>query len=308
MWQTIRSDPFALLAAIFVHALLIVLLTFSMDWSSEPPKQRLDLNAVQATVLDETKVMVAVKQIKADAIKKQQDKEKEIHRLRVETEKLRNEQKVRQKRLAKLKKQEDQKRKQEKNDRKRREKDKRDLERIKQEKRKATAELVKAKKKKAELDRKHKADQKKRKAKAKKLAKEKERQKQAAAQKLKDAEAKRAADLRKRKQQQIEDNLEKELQKETMATVNRYYAIIQQRVKRNWRRPASTKKGMSCTIQVRLIPGGDVVNVGVVKTSGDVAFDRSVEAAVYKASPLPLPPDQELFDHFRDLHFRFVPP
>jgi colicin import membrane protein len=42
----------------------------------------------------------------------------------------------------------------------------------------------------------------------------------------------------------------------------------------------------------------------VTKSSGDAAFDRSVEAAVKKASPLPPPQNPELFD--RDLEFIFT--
>jgi hypothetical protein len=32
-----------------------------------------------------------------------------------------------------------------------------------------------------------------------------------------------------------------------------------------------------------------------------------VENAVYKASPLPLPEDKDLFEHFRELELRFRP-
>ena len=60
-------------------------------------------------------------------------------------------------------------------------------------------------------------------------------------------------------------------------------------------------------MKVRLIPGGDVVSVSVVRSSGDPVFDRSVETAVLKASPLPLPEDPALFKHFREINFNFDP-
>jgi len=44
-----------------------------------------------------------------------------------------------------------------------------------------------------------------------------------------------------------------------------------------------------------------------VRSSGDPTFDRSVETAVYRAAPLPLPPDSALFDRFRELQFIFSP-
>jgi colicin import membrane protein len=45
----------------------------------------------------------------------------------------------------------------------------------------------------------------------------------------------------------------------------------------------------------------------VVRGSGNAAFDRSVENAVHKASPLPLPPDPTLFEHYREIEFLFNP-
>jgi colicin import membrane protein len=45
----------------------------------------------------------------------------------------------------------------------------------------------------------------------------------------------------------------------------------------------------------------------VVESSGNIAFDRSVEAAVRKADPLPMPRSQRLAALFRDLIFEFVP-
>jgi len=60
-------------------------------------------------------------------------------------------------------------------------------------------------------------------------------------------------------------------------------------------------------VQVQLMPGGDVVSAQVVQSSGDAAFDRSVEAAVFRAAPLPLPPDPGLFESFRTLTFNFSP-
>ena len=56
-----------------------------------------------------------------------------------------------------------------------------------------------------------------------------------------------------------------------------------------------------------LAASGDVLTVAVVRSSGNDLFDRSVENAVYKASPLPLPEEKDLFDYFRDIEFLFNP-
>ena len=63
--------------------------------------------------------------------------------------------------------------------------------------------------------------------------------------------------------------------------------------------------GLKCKIRVTQIAGGEVVKAEVIQSSGNLAFDRSVEAAVFKASPLPRPKDPSLFD--REIVFIFAP-
>ena len=87
----------------------------------------------------------------------------------------------------------------------------------------------------------------------------------------------------------------------------RFEGLIRQKVERNWVRPVGWTKGMECVVRVRLAPTGEVINATVARSSGSAAFDRSVENAVYKASPLPLPEDKGLFEHFRELELRFRP-
>lgn len=89
--------------------------------------------------------------------------------------------------------------------------------------------------------------------------------------------------------------------------LTRVEGLIKQKVERNWVRPAGWTQGMECVVRVRLIPTGDVLGATVVRSCGNPAFDRSVENAVYKASPLPLPEDKSLFEHFRELELRFRP-
>ncbi len=82
---------------------------------------------------------------------------------------------------------------------------------------------------------------------------------------------------------------------------------IQQRVERNWLKPQSYHAGLSCIIQVRLAPGGKVIEARVIRSSGDPAFDRSAEVAVHKASPLPIPADPAVFATFQEFNFLFKP-
>ena len=89
--------------------------------------------------------------------------------------------------------------------------------------------------------------------------------------------------------------------------VDKYKALIRQRVSRSWNRPVGVAKGLKCVVHVRLTPGGEVLSAAVVRSSGNEIFDRSVEYAVYKAAPLPLPEDPTLFDNFREIEFLFNP-
>jgi colicin import membrane protein len=105
-----------------------------------------------------------------------------------------------------------------------------------------------------------------------------------------------------------QEQIEAERERQAEALVQRYTGIIKQRVQRSWFRPRGARTGLSCTVQVSLLPDGTVKGVEVVESSGDEVFDRSVEKAVYRASPLPLPPDKALFETvFRNFNFRFNP-
>jgi colicin import membrane protein len=70
-------------------------------------------------------------------------------------------------------------------------------------------------------------------------------------------------------------------------------------------RPPSAKPGIDCVVYVTQIPGGEVTNVRIGTCNGDTAVRESIETAVYRASPLPPPPDPSLFE--RNLEIRFVP-
>jgi len=83
---------------------------------------------------------------------------------------------------------------------------------------------------------------------------------------------------------------------------------IKQKVNRSWIRPASATAVLKCTIRVRLLSDGTVMDAVVISSSGDEDFDRSAENAVNKASPLPVPKDKELFAReFRSFQFMFNP-
>jgi colicin import membrane protein len=58
-------------------------------------------------------------------------------------------------------------------------------------------------------------------------------------------------------------------------------------------------------VEVTQVPGGEVTGARVTQCNGDAAVRQSIENAVYRASPLPDPPDPALFE--RNLVLRFKP-
>ncbi|MBK1695174.1 protein TolA [Chromatium weissei] len=88
--------------------------------------------------------------------------------------------------------------------------------------------------------------------------------------------------------------------------VGRYTPAIQDRIRQFWILPLASNRNLAAVVSVRLIPGGDVVpdSARIVQSSGNAAFDQSVLAAVYQASPLPVPAGAA-FEHFRNFDFTF---
>ena len=84
-----------------------------------------------------------------------------------------------------------------------------------------------------------------------------------------------------------------------------WQAQIAAKINRAWLRPPTAKPGIECMLNVTQVPGGEVTQVTIGACNGDQAVRESIEAAVYRASPLPPPPDPALFD--RNLKINFKP-
>ena len=168
------------------------------------------------------------------------------------------------------------------------------------------------------------AEQKRQVEEQKRLAQQKaeaERKAKEEAQK-KAAEAKAAAQKKleddKRKAQEAQDlaqneaDLKRSLAAEEHANAVRssgalasWEAQLKARIERAWLRPPSARAGIVCELDVTQVPGGEVTNVKLGACNGDQAVRDSIVAAVYRASPLPPPPDPSLFE--RELQITFSP-
>jgi colicin import membrane protein len=291
MWDSIHENPRPVVYAVLMHLVLLALLVFSLDWTpkiSHPPGIKVP---IEAQLVDQSQL---------DAL----EERKQAEQQRIEDAK-------RQKALAEQRKVEEQRKAELEAKQKAEQAAKQKVEA--ERKRKAELEA----KKKAELESKQKAEQ-EAKQKAAQEAKQKadaeaKKKAEAEAKKKAEAEARRKAEAAQRRE--AEQALQQQLAAEqagmeaarVQGVVAEYIGYIQERIERSWLRPPGSAVGLSCVVQVSLIPGGEVARVQIVRSSGDPVFDRSVETAVYKASPLPLPPDASLFKNFRDLRLIFKP-
>lgn len=89
-------------------------------------------------------------------------------------------------------------------------------------------------------------------------------------------------------------------QAELAKTVGQHRDMIGAKVRGNTRLPDNLKGNPEVRFLVRLLPTGEVIDVVRVQSSGNAAYDDSVERAIRKSSPLPLPED-------RDARAAFVP-
>lgn len=85
-----------------------------------------------------------------------------------------------------------------------------------------------------------------------------------------------------------------------------YISAIRSAVARRWSRPPGARNDMETVVRIRLLPGGEVVDVTVVESSGHAGLDRSTVAAVKNASPLPVPEGKD-FNQFRVFRISFKP-
>jgi colicin import membrane protein len=158
-----------------------------------------------------------------------------------------------------------------------------------------------------EAEVKRKLEEEKKAAEAKRRAEE-EKKRAEAARKQEEAQRRKQAEEEFKQSLAAEQRAREQAAADARVTreVDRYIELVRQRVSRVWSRPG-TRKGLRCTVFVRVAPGGEVLEARITRSSGDVAFDRSVENAVYKAVPLPVPAEPAAFEKFREIEFVFNP-
>jgi colicin import membrane protein len=160
---------------------------------------------------------------------------------------------------------------------------------------KAAQEKREAEDKKAALD---KAEAERKAAEAKKRAEEQQKAEQQKAEQQ--ANTEREADLQRSLNQEIHQD-----QIRNSAAMTTWQSQIMAAIQSKWEQPATARSGIVCVLDVTQLPGGTVTNVRIGSCNGDQAVRETIQTAVYKASPLPPPPDPALFQ--RELIITFRP-
>jgi len=282
----------AYVAAGIVHAVIIgaLLFNFTKDTKTVEAFDADKLDIVTATTIDESQIKDQQDRLKKLEREKQRNKELEEKRLRD----LKREAEREKKRIEDLKKKNKEEQAKLEAERK-----KIALQR-KKEKEKREKELAEKKKKEAaEKKRKEKI------AREKKAADDKRRAEEAAANErlnelLQEEERLRAA-----------QNANRIAKERTTTVSNRYAALIREAVNLKRTIAPDFESWRVATINIKLSPLGEVLDVRTVKSSGSARYDRDAETAIRKASPLPIPTEEEdaqAHKLFRDVTLKFSMP
>ena len=284
--QSLKNNPIALAVSLALHIFLFVMLAISLSSSEVPTHKASKRETVKAFAVDAKVVEQEIQKLKQAEINKNQKIKKETDKLKQRFEKEKS-------RLNKIKK------------------EKKAIERKALNKKKADADKKKKierknieAKKQADADKKKKIEREqldaRNKAEAARLAEIKKRKDEAAAKKRREIEE---ADLQRRMEEE-----ERRLVKhnDMLASLrDQYVRLIEQKVERNWLRPTTVSSDFKCEVFVTQSLLGDVINVRLGVCSSDIVFRNSIERAVRKSSPLPPPPNPEVFD--REIRFVFKP-
>lgn len=134
-------------------------------------------------------------------------------------------------------------------------------------------------------------------------------------QKHKELEKAFAAELKEQSAKSLQQQLLKEQNRlagaaqasKMRGVVDKYKALILQSIAQHWLVPSGVDQSLSTELLIRLAPGGTVLDVQLVKTSGDDGLDRSARTAVFKSSPLPVPEKTDEFEPFREFILKVKP-
>jgi colicin import membrane protein len=294
-WIRIRSIWYSLALHIIAAALLVF--SFSFTEPVRPP--HLDVSIVNAVTVDKAQVDKELQRLKQEEEKKKLEEKQRVEELQKQAE-------------AEKKKAEDLKKQRLEEEQKllAAQKKKEQELKLREEEQKKLAQLEKEKQ---ELEKQKKLEEeKKAKAEAERKKAEEERklqEKLAEEQRRLEEEEKKRKDAEEALRAQLEAEAAEAQRQQDLTMLQRITAEIAAQVKRNFNQ-TGLPPGLKCKVNIRLLPGGEVVNATVSQSSENEIFDRRALTAVQKASPFSsVPDDPAVFErmNLRDITFTFEP-
>lgn len=301
--------------AVAIHFFLLIFL--AMDHVAQPPVEvkadkntaekqlamdshRQEAKAIQAVALDSKEVMEEINRLKDIKTRKRQAELDKQLQLKHEMEMSKRRALAEQKRIVAMQKEAA---RLEKEKQRRLLDEKKHMQELADKKRDQEKRL-------AELREKQEKLQKQQALEAKKLAEIKNKKAEEFA-KIERARAERIKAEEVAHQQQEEARKKAEYERAEQAriagVVDKYKALILNAISQKWILPENANSTMYSQFRIRLAPSGVVLDVSLIRSSGDAVLDRSAKDAIYKASPLPVPTDTKSFNLFRDISLTVRP-
>lgn len=133
----------------------------------------------------------------------------------------------------------------------------------------------------------------------------------------KEAEARREAilDEQQKVAQEVKARAEEDARKRALSEaaaakqkqLAQFMELIKRRVRSKVILPPGINGNPEAVYSVTLLPGGELLEVKMIKSSGVPAYDAAVERAIHAADPLPVPSDPDLFQKLREANYKFRP-
>lgn len=134
-------------------------------------------------------------------------------------------------------------------------------------------------------------------------ARKKREQEEAAKKKREEEQRQREEERRKREAEKAREAAMAARQSE----IDAYRARISAKIRARANVPDTVTGNPEVQVRIRVLPGGEVLDIAITKRSGIPAYDAAIERAIRSASPLPVPdPQSELFPQFRELNLNFT--
>lgn len=295
--QSAKNKTLAYIAAGLVHAAIIAALIFNFTSSPESIDAQYaeKVDVVKATTVNESDIQKQqneIKQREREARAEKKRKERELERLKQQSEEetqriedLKEQQQIEQDKAEEL----EQQRKEIALNRKREEE-------------KQKEEALKRKKQAEARKRKEREEAKKRAAELAAQKKELDRMRR------EEEEMRARRELSERLAREEAMEADRRAKQRVTSLQSKYAALIKEKVYPKITISPDFSPSLSSQMNVKLSSSGDVRVVRLIQSSGNSAYDRAVETAIYASSPLPIPSEaenSEVHRQFQNLNLNF---